>query len=190
MQKTYIVFEDEGAIESGLPPGVSFVSSGIFSINEGESLPAGATVGSGADFDSNVKTFLADEKKRLLTSVKEEHAAAINLLTSNKTPEERDTWPVKVLFAEKLDKGELSPVERSIVEKSLIEGETVEQYLQLVKLKFAAFADLSFFAEGFKRQTNQAIENLETLQERDTLIINSSASMASAISQYKAALAG
>lgn len=43
MPKIYIAFDDESVLENGLPKGVSFISSSIFSfIEAGEGLPAGA----------------------------------------------------------------------------------------------------------------------------------------------------
>lgn len=42
MSKTYIVFENENVIEEGLPKGVAFVTSGIFSVSGNEVIPEGA----------------------------------------------------------------------------------------------------------------------------------------------------
>lgn len=49
MKKTYIVFDDASVLEEGLPSGVAFVTTDIFSVKDADSIPAGARVATEAE---------------------------------------------------------------------------------------------------------------------------------------------
>lgn len=49
MKKTYIVFDDAPVLEEGLPSGVAFVTTDIFSVKDVDSIPVGARVATEAE---------------------------------------------------------------------------------------------------------------------------------------------
>lgn len=133
------------------------------------------------------------------------HAAALILLTGSPTEAERDTWPVKTKYLElhlaavaaAKAAGEdatedglgLSATQKAGIKAALIDGETINSYLAAVQRKSAAFEALSFFAEGFKRNTLAALSDAQTIEQLRTVNTQTAEDMAAAIEQFESAQA-
>lgn len=153
----------------------------------------GAEITGDVDFllESGVQiaAILGKVKEKHQITVKNQHAAALEALTGDSTPAERDTWPPKVAFAREFLAGEATEAAQAAAEQALLPGETLQSYCQVVAAKEAAFFQMSMFAEGFKRKTNAAIEAAETIEALDATMTQAASDMATAIESFKAQLA-
>lgn len=143
---------------------------------------------------------LVELRKFTLLSVKNKHAKALLVLTDSATPEERDTWPSKAKYAEiqsvaaasgedtSVDGFGLSDTQKANVQQALLPGETVNEYLAKTAARVKAFESLAFFAEGFKRKTEKAIEAAETVEAIGSIMDQAAADMAQAMAAFQAQL--
>lgn len=174
-----------------------------------------ATIEEALESGASESDILSVIKKSDLDTIKLKHANALLLLTGNTTPEERDTWIPKYDFAKRyLGKAKFDAMaelmgslfdeaaDKSVVaeffdhfsvtdeeiesaENSLVEGETLEQWCESVVAKYKAGFDLTMFAEGFKQQTNAAINSATALEQRDAIMSAATTGLSSAIAEYK-----
>lgn len=135
-------------------------------------------------------TILSHIKSESFLTVKSQHAAALEALTGSTTAVERDTWPEKVPFARLYLAGDADPGDIESANLALLESETLESYCQVLLVRRAAFFKMAMFAEGFKRRTNKAIDEVESVERLETVLTESAVAMNTAIAEFQAALTG
>ena len=137
-------------------------------------------------------------------AVKQGHSDALLSLTAEPTRAETVTWPSKTRYAiqnklacmVKTGKGEqpedgegLTAKQRSNVMMALLPGETINGYLGVVFDRVEQFEELAFFAEGFKRRTQQAFNDAAP-ENKQAVLKQAETEMAQALSAFATKLAG
>ena len=102
-----------------------------------------------------------------LEQLKKLHESALVVMTGDKSIADRDTFPVKRIYAEKFLAGTLTDEDRETVQPACKTGVTVDQYLGFVAAAFAKGDKMVFQAEGLKGGVKDqllAASNPETIK--------------------------
>lgn len=90
--------------------------------------------------------------------LKTEHAKALNLLTGEVTPENRDTWPEQREAAQAYNSGRATDDQKELLRDSLKQGETLKSLVANILGKVKINRKLTGLANGVLRRAEDALE--------------------------------
>ena len=99
-----------------------------------------------------------DLKAVALELIKQNHAEALRLLSSNVSVEERDTWTEQKELARAFKAGTIDDNQRAVLQSMCKTGETVEQLAEKILKLVAVNHRLMGLANGIKRRAEQRLE--------------------------------
>ena len=99
-----------------------------------------------------------DLKALALDLIKQNHAEALRLLSSNVSVEERDTWTEQKELARAFKAGTIDDNQRAVLQSMCKTGETVEQLAEKILKLVAVNHRLMGLANGIKRRAEQRLE--------------------------------
>ncbi len=135
---------------------------------------------------------LAIAKQNALQRVSVKHAQILSELTSNVTPEERDTWPEKVAAAkESVAAGEPTQEATSLFQREASAlGQTIMQRCQRSLQLRGAYLSLVGLSSGFKTELEVNINSATTPEQIDSIMLAATQEVEREVAQFKALLGG
>lgn len=129
------------------------------------------------------------EKSAAVSRIKQQHAAALKLLSGAASTEERDTWPVQLQAAQAFISGTKTPEQTAMLTALLVPGETKTALAKNIVAKNMALQDLIGMAGGLKRQTERAVKEATTIEAIEAAMDEAAQKMDAAIAVFKKKMA-